>query len=682
MKAGRLTPVGEVFRQPENHDETSGTITAEKKSSKDASSSTEICSSSNDRKRRDHQKAIDKRNDNYHRGVSTDLRSTYGFYCHHSSHPHPNAHCHLPFKLQTFQPHTSKPRSYEYPFHQGKSFEDGYGQSLKKCNSQGYKSTPQTHQSEGVNIISPHHRSEPVDNLETLKDSTHRSTTFQYPHYNPSTPVISSIYRQVKSDQRRESIWSASKSMRQCTPNRKQPHRFDYESCSLSTRSDNHPPVVAESSFDSDHHPPSSFTTHSTTPTAPTFPGSPLPSPQENNPWGCFDITPVNLNEYRLFAGESDTPNSSYARGAVFRQLSPGNDSDYSPDENWDLTKYHPVDSGNESQENVWRGIIEVDGCMVPRAALEINFKITCPPVAPITPPSDIPLRDCSANINSHDVLCGRGGGTNSQIGNRRYRQLVQDFQPTYLLARRKEKPLLARTIVLIIRNRGGRFLRKDEDTGELFEVGDVKAEAKTSQALREGLDVRASKSTVNRHFKKKKRGKESQDKGNQKELIPAVPQDLSNVSSPKQSSINHESPIEDSTLTPSPSQITDVSGVSKVPSPSPPVLPKLQNVKLEPERTIPSGDLLLRKRRRMNSGIFISSDDKLFSDFCPPRAHLVRNSEYLTTDIKVTKVNSMESSDEGKKEEIVEGKDCPRNQDGINAIKIEENKKEATKNM
>ena len=95
---------------------------------------------------------------------------------------------------------------------------------------------------------------------------------------------------------------------------------------------------------------------------------------------------------------------------------------------------------------------------------------------------------------------------TNSQIGNRRFRKLVQEFQPTYLLARRKEKPLLARSIVLIIRKRGGRFLKKDDDTGELYEVGDTKAEAKTSQALREGLDVRATKSAASSLLEKKKK--------------------------------------------------------------------------------------------------------------------------------------------------------------------------------
>jgi hypothetical protein len=39
--------------------------------------------------------------------------------------------------------------------------------------------------------------------------------------------------------------------------------------------------------------------------------------------------------------------------------------------------------------------------------------------------------------------------------------------------------------------------LRKNEDDGTYFEVGDEKAEAKTCQALREGLDVRATRSTI-----------------------------------------------------------------------------------------------------------------------------------------------------------------------------------------
>jgi len=55
----------------------------------------------------------------------------------------------------------------------------------------------------------------------------------------------------------------------------------------------------------------------------------------------------------------------------------------------------------------------------------------------------------------------------------------------------------MARSVVLIVRKRGGRFLRRDDTDGRLYEVGDEKAEAKTSQALREGLDVRATKTAA-----------------------------------------------------------------------------------------------------------------------------------------------------------------------------------------
>jgi len=144
-------------------------------------------------------------------------------------------------------------------------------------------------------------------------------------------------------------------------------------------------------------------------------------------------------------------------------------------------------------------------GMTSPSSAAEIDFDIHNPPSRPFTPPSKKPICSASTAVNIHDVLLGRGGGTNTQIGNRRFRQLVQEFQPVYLLCRRKEKPRMARTIVLIIRNRGGRFLKKCETTGMLFEVGDEKAEAKTSQALREGLDVRATKASQAGSLRKKK---------------------------------------------------------------------------------------------------------------------------------------------------------------------------------
>lgn len=112
---------------------------------------------------------------------------------------------------------------------------------------------------------------------------------------------------------------------------------------------------------------------------------------------------------------------------------------------------------------------------------------------APVVPLTDIDDED----VNDDDVLCGRGGGTNSQVGNRRFRSVVQSYQPTYLKARRKEKPLMAREIVQVIRKKGGRFLKRDKKTLKWNDIGDEKAEAKTGQALREGLDVRATTAAI-----------------------------------------------------------------------------------------------------------------------------------------------------------------------------------------
>jgi hypothetical protein len=207
--------------------------------------------------------------------------------------------------------------------------------------------------------------------------------------------------------------------------------------------------------------------------------------------------------------------------------------------------------------------------------------------------------------VNSYDVLCGRGGGTNSQIGNRRFRKLVQEFQPTYLLARRKEKPLLARTIVLIIRKRGGRFLKKDEETGELYEVGDAKAEAKTSQALREGLDVRATKTAATSLVdkkKKKKNGKSQED----------------------------DADDDDSKKSPTPEDQTKDDDSTVKPPESPPTLPRLQGEEMAKAGLVhphSPESIQFRKRRRMRSGGCDPFQDRLFSEFCPPRADLGRTS-------------------------------------------------------
>lgn len=96
-----------------------------------------------------------------------------------------------------------------------------------------------------------------------------------------------------------------------------------------------------------------------------------------------------------------------------------------------------------------------------------------------------------TAAIGLLDVLCGRGGATNNHPGNKRFRAKVAEHMPEYLQARKKEKAVIAKRIVHEIKQDGGRFLKHDANNDVWVEVTDKRAREKTSQALREGLDVR-----------------------------------------------------------------------------------------------------------------------------------------------------------------------------------------------
>jgi hypothetical protein len=244
---------------------------------------------------------------------------------------------------------------------------------------------------------------------------------------------------------------------------------------------------------------------------------------------------------------------------------------------------------------------------LLPKAAQEVDFDVVDPPLEPATPESPTAICESMGEVNGYDVLCGRGGGTNSQIGNRRFRQLVQEFQPIYLVAKRKEKPLLARSIVLIIRKRGGRFLKKDDDNGELSEVGDTKAEAKTSQALREGLDVRATRSSLS---KKKKKS------------TPKL--ENSPVTSTTKSSCSEPTTPQQAMSSPVYSHPMNTSSMHSKRAESPPRLPKLQGDSEPPKVGLvhphSPDHAEIRKRRRVRT-----TSERFVGDFLPPRADITR---------------------------------------------------------
>lgn len=112
-----------------------------------------------------------------------------------------------------------------------------------------------------------------------------------------------------------------------------------------------------------------------------------------------------------------------------------------------------------------------------------------------------ISINNDSDSISPNDVLCGRGGLTNAHVGNKFFRKIVDEYQHEYLTARKSDKKLISNRIVERIRGNGGRFLKQEKKQRRAvegvpscdvwIEVPLKKALEKTSQALREGLDVR-----------------------------------------------------------------------------------------------------------------------------------------------------------------------------------------------
>ena len=132
-----------------------------------------------------------------------------------------------------------------------------------------------------------------------------------------------------------------------------------------------------------------------------------------------------------------------------------------------------------------------------------------------------------------HDVLSGRGGGINSHIGNKTFREYVKERREAYTLAGSKaEKARVANEVIDLIKSLDppGRFLQRDPNSpsgaGWWIEVDEVRALAKTSQALREGApQIRAAhKDELDERSKKTKRKKNTTSSANANRATPEPP--------------------------------------------------------------------------------------------------------------------------------------------------------------
>ena len=112
-----------------------------------------------------------------------------------------------------------------------------------------------------------------------------------------------------------------------------------------------------------------------------------------------------------------------------------------------------------------------------------------------MAPPTTAPPPQPPVQMNGivyphpHDVLCGRGGQSNVHPGNTQWRMLVATNKELYVTLPKKQKMMLSQSIVNAVRSQNppGRFLQKDVHHDVWYDVGDKRAQEKTSQALREG---------------------------------------------------------------------------------------------------------------------------------------------------------------------------------------------------
>jgi hypothetical protein len=104
-----------------------------------------------------------------------------------------------------------------------------------------------------------------------------------------------------------------------------------------------------------------------------------------------------------------------------------------------------------------------------------------------------------------YDVLLGRGGRSNHHVGNKRYREEVKNLRSWYnsIGDNKDEKTALSQCLVDYVHGYEGRFLEKDK-TGAWYEVPNIVARRKASQALREDDDPEKRAAKRARFLKRK----------------------------------------------------------------------------------------------------------------------------------------------------------------------------------
>lgn len=154
-------------------------------------------------------------------------------------------------------------------------------------------------------------------------------------------------------------------------------------------------------------------------------------------------------------------------------------------------TKKERIDKINF--HNIFGGIGDAHNNEIPSLP-PLNSEVSSPLYSPS---NDVPSSPSSTSSNStlstteltpNDVICGRGGKANSHPGNISFRSEALKLRSWYESSSKSEKYTISNMLVDFVKERGGRFLKRDaENPGGWLECDGNDVRKKASQALREG---------------------------------------------------------------------------------------------------------------------------------------------------------------------------------------------------
>lgn len=124
--------------------------------------------------------------------------------------------------------------------------------------------------------------------------------------------------------------------------------------------------------------------------------------------------------------------------------------------------------------------------CYIPHSPTSSSTVPTADSIPSLSP--IVKTATAAGSPASNDVICGRGGKANTHPGNISFREEARKLRSWYESSSKSEKFAISSLLVDFVREKGGRFLKRDQGVpGGWLDADGSDVRKKASQALREG---------------------------------------------------------------------------------------------------------------------------------------------------------------------------------------------------